>query len=201
MHKVRGSESSPNLNKEEIGMNKWRSFKNMPKEGDVCWVWIRECYFDELLMEDYKEGMFVNIKETDDIYGMREDGSVDKDIVEKNARNMKLFIDENGYVIGDGSGTDYYKWKPTTAQFHLNTWEKDTFKQHAIDLYHKHQKDFLEEYKDNEDYSYNVNYLRSKITTKVEMGWQEKFSLEDYLDEEMLKEFQDYKKEIANELK
>tara|TARA_B100002019_G_C21093089_1_gene509639 strand:+ start:236 stop:700 length:465 start_codon:yes stop_codon:yes gene_type:complete len=154
-------------------MCEWRDFKQMPKEGQVCWVWIKESYFDELLMEDYKEGMFVNIKDTDNFYGLREDGSIDKDVVEKNADNRLLFIDENGYVIGDGSGTDYYKWKPTTAQFHLNTWERDKFKQNAIDLYHKHHKDFNEEHKNStrdDPYWYNVKFMNTEITTKVERG-------------------------------
>ena len=156
--------------------NPWICFSDkMPKEGQVCWVWILETHGGSILMEEYHEGMLVNIKDTDNFYGMRKDGSIDKDIVERYADNRLLFIDQNGYLIGDGSGTDYYKWKPTIAEFHLNTWEHDRFKQNAIDHYHKHHKDFNEEHKnstEDDPYWYNVKFMNSEITTKVKRGWK-----------------------------
>ena len=66
--------------------NEWICFsEKMPKEGDVCWVWILETHGGSVLMEEYQEGMLVNIKDTDKFYGLQEDGSIDKNIVEKNA--------------------------------------------------------------------------------------------------------------------
>ena len=77
--------------------NKWICFsEKMPKEGDVCWVWILETHGGSVLMEEYQEGMLVNIKDTDKFYGLQEDGSIDKNIVEKNADNRLLFIEIDG---------------------------------------------------------------------------------------------------------
>jgi hypothetical protein len=82
----------------ELDKDEWIFFGDKePLELQVCWVRLFECHGDEILQDSYHLGLYTN----------------------------NTFIDEDGYPIGDGSGTEFYQWKPCISRFQLDFWNED----------------------------------------------------------------------------
>ena len=95
----------------DLDVAKWHYFEGVkggfnPKPLQLCWVRLFETHGDAILEESYHLGLYVEMyrKEYD------RDGYEDE-------RKFTRFIDDGGYIIGDGSGTEEYQWKPCVSEF------------------------------------------------------------------------------------
>ena len=117
-----------------LDVAKWNYFEGKkggfnPKPMQLCWVRLFETHGDTILEESYHLGLYVEMfrKEYDRDHGYEDE------------RKFTRFIDDGGYIIGDGSGTEEYQWKPCVSEF--QQWG-DAVKWRAIRNYNKRRHEW-----------------------------------------------------------
>ena len=97
----------------------------------LCWVRLFETHGSTILEESYHLGLCV------EMFREEYDRELSSSKLIKNyERKFNRFIDHDGYIIGDGSGTEEYQWKPCVSEF--QNWG-DAVKWKAIRNYNKNR--------------------------------------------------------------
>jgi hypothetical protein len=105
--------------KHKLDKDEWNFYDNKePSELQVCWVRLFECYGDTILEESYHLVLFVCIhREEWERKHISSKNGIEEKLVKDNEMKYYHFIDHDGYIIGDGSGTEVYQWKHCISEF------------------------------------------------------------------------------------
>ena len=120
----------------DLDVAKWHYFEGIkggfnPKPLQLCWVRLFETHGSTILEESYHLGLCV------EMFREEYDRELSSSKLIKNyERKFNRFIDHDGYIIGDGSGTEEYQWKPCVSEF--QNWG-DAVKWKAIRNYNKNR--------------------------------------------------------------
>ena len=156
------------MKKNNLDVAKWNYFKGTedgfdPKPMQLCWVRLFETHGQTILEESYHLALNVHIhreewkrKEND------EDRHQDNFSKKTKTEDVKYyeFINVYGRYLGDGSGTELYKWKPCVSEF--QQWG-DAVKWKAIKTYNKRRHEWEKNRRD----AYNI--IKERCISQVNL--------------------------------
>lgn len=122
----------------ELDVAKWHYFKKggiYPKPLQLCWVRLFETHGETILEESYHLALNIHVHR-EEWFRHQDDWSKRTKTLD---RKYYEFIDIDGHLLGDGSGTELYQWKPCVSAF--QQWN-DATKWKAIKKFNDMQEEF-----------------------------------------------------------